>query len=113
MQKKYFYIVAIFIIALICSCGANNDNATDATAAEDAPHPGKKIYTMYCLTCHGYDGSMGANGAHNLKLSELTKEEKILVVKKGRNTMTAFEKVISEDKIEQVVDYISQFKSEE
>jgi cytochrome c6 len=109
-KKSTYFCILLWIVIIIFSCGSES-KSTEETVATETEHPGKKVYNMYCITCHGYDGTMGANGAHNLKLSELTKEEQILVVQKGRNTMTAFEKVISQDKIESVVDYIQQLRS--
>ena len=45
---------------------------------------------------------MGASGAFNLQTSTLSKEERIQVITKGRNLMTAFENLLSPEKIEAI-----------
>ena len=113
MSSKFIYLfLSIFAFVLIIACGSGDTSESDKTAATSAntEHPGKKVYNMYCIVCHGSDGTMGANGAHNLQESTLTLEERLQVITKGRNTMTAFEKVISEEKIKQVAEYIETFR---
>jgi mono/diheme cytochrome c family protein len=104
-------ILAISIVFIV-ACGGGNTESTLANQEDKAvqDHPGKKIYNSYCIVCHGSDGSMGANGAHNLQESILNLEERIVVITNGRNTMTAFEKVISADKIRQVAEYVETFR---
>lgn len=114
MSSKLIYpFLTICAIVLIIACGGGNAPDTNNTevAAANTEHPGKKVYNMYCIVCHGSDGTMGANGAHNLQESTLTLDERLQVITKGRNTMTAFEKVISEEKIKQVAEYIETFRS--
>lgn len=114
MSSKFIYsFLSILAFALIIACGSGDTSESDNTevASSIAEHPGKKVYNMYCIVCHGSDGSMGANGAHNLQESTLTMEERLQVITKGRNTMTAFEKVISEEKIKQVAEYIETFRT--
>ena len=94
---------------MACSGGdkpaANNGESKPVAAAEDKPD-GSKIYKQYCVTCHGLYGDMGASGAFNLTTSTLSKEERIQVITKGRNLMTPFEGLLSEEKIEAVAEYI-------
>jgi mono/diheme cytochrome c family protein len=74
---------------------------------------GKKVYKKYCINCHGYAGDMGAHGAFNLQHSTLSFEEKKMVVLKGRNTMTPFENILSEQEVQEVITYIAQFSKDE
>ncbi len=63
---------------------------------------GKALYKKYCVNCHGIDGSLKINGAVDLRFSSLSLPEKIVVISKGRNVMTAFEKELSPEQIEAV-----------
>lgn len=114
MSSKLIYpVLAICALIFVLACGSGDTSESDngEVAAANTEHPGKKVYNMYCIVCHGSDGTMGANGAHNLQESTLTLDERLQVITKGRNTMTAFEKVISEEKIKQVAEYIETFRS--
>lgn len=110
MKKTlYFSLVASFIIG----CGGASTNQTagetmSATSQEVAEVPkedGEKIYKTYCVTCHGLYGNMGGSGAFDLTKSELSLDERIQVITKGRNVMIAFESLMSEEKIKAVAAY--------
>lgn len=103
------YLIILFVlISFYFACTSNSGNESNETPVDEHTI-GQKIYKKYCINCHGYDGDMGAHGAFNLQHSTLSFEEKRMVVLKGRNTMTAFEKVLSESEIDAVVTYIAQF----
>jgi cytochrome c6 len=55
--------------------------------------------------CHGEDGKLGINGSKDLTKSLLTKEERVLVIKNGRNTMTPFAGILSDNEILAIADY--------
>lgn len=65
----------------------------------------KSAYKMYCSNCHGLDGSLGTNGAINLKNSSLSLEERVLVISKGRGIMTGFETILDESQIQQIAEF--------
>jgi uncharacterized membrane protein SirB2/cytochrome c5 len=71
---------------------------------------GKGIYDLYCQSCHGADGTLGAAGAKNLKISQLTEEQTIAIITKGKNAMAAYSNVLSEDEIMAVATYIKSLK---
>lgn len=73
---------------------------------------GKKLFKLNCSVCHGIDGRLQANGSKDLTLSTLTRAERIVVVSKGRGVMTAFEKILTKEEIEKLVDYTISFKAE-
>lgn len=98
-------------MAVLVACTgpvSDNERGPSDTAADD----GKKIFRTYCVSCHGVQGDLGSNGAFNLVTSTLSFEEKVLVITKGRNAMTAFGKVLSPEQIEAVARYTEQFKSQ-
>lgn len=117
ISRKYLRL-PIAILALtsgtlwLASCSGDREQSAEGSAATPADPlvRGKKIYNRYCIACHGSDGSMGANGAFNLKTTGLSLEEKIHIITNGRNTMTPFAKVLSADEIAAVAAYTEQFK---
>lgn len=64
---------------------------------------GKAVYTAACVSCHGNEGDAMVGGAKNLKVSQLTKEEKIKLVTNGKGLMMAYKNQLSEQDIEAVV----------
>ncbi|MGK0365831.1 MAG: mono/diheme cytochrome c family protein [Saprospiraceae bacterium] len=106
MKKILFFA---FIAAFIIACGGNDTSAkktkkkakTVAVKAVD----GAKIYKTYCVICHGSKGNMGSNGAFNLTTSELSIDERVAVITKGRGVMTPFEGVLKPDEIKAVAEY--------
>ncbi|MEY2949645.1 MAG: c-type cytochrome [Saprospiraceae bacterium] len=110
MKKTlYFSLVATFIIG--CGGATTDQTESDTTntagqeVAEVPKEDGEKIYKTYCVTCHGLYGNMGGSGAFDLTKSELSLDERIQVITKGRNVMIAFESLMSEEKIKAVAAY--------
>lgn len=97
--------LSIFIALLfLAACGSKKQG----TPVLD----GKKLFKLNCSVCHGIDGRLQANGSKDLTLSTLTKAERTIVVRKGRGVMTPFEKVLTKEEIDKVVDYTLSFKTE-
>lgn len=101
-------IIFLALAAFVLACGGSGESSTssagtsgEAVATASKPD-GEKIYKVYCVTCHGLYGDMGASGAHNLKESVLSLEERIAVITNGRNTMAAFESLLEADEIKAV-----------
>lgn len=98
-----------FLTALLFACSGGPDDKKTAPAAQTASvsaPDGAKIYKTYCVTCHGIYGDMGGSGAFDLTTSKLTLEERVKVITKGRNLMTPFEGLLSEEKIKAVAEYV-------
>ena len=75
---------------------------------------GEELYVKHCKLCHGIDGSLELNGAKDLRLSEMSLAERITLIIEGKNAMTPFEKVLSEEQIRKVATYsLTLTKSEE
>jgi len=105
MKKLLFFA---FVAAFIIACGSKDagskkTNKAKTVAAKEVD--GAKVYKTYCVICHGSKGNMGSNGAFNLTTSELSVDERIAVIKKGRGVMTPFEGVLKEDEIKAVAEY--------
>ena len=108
-MKKIIAFVAVAGLAFACGNAASDDNnANDDTVAQAASNEvdGEKIYRQYCVTCHGVNGDMGASGAHDLTVSELTLEERIDVITNGQNAMYSYATRVSPEERWAVVAYI-------
>ncbi len=105
-MRSFIPIFLIGFAALIFACNSQPANPPQNTSTADAPHPGKPLYKQYCVTCHGADGKLGFSGAPDLTASVVGKEEAIVQVTKGKGLMTPFEGIMSEEEIENVVDYV-------
>lgn len=115
-QLLFLLVLGLFVVA----CGGDDKSDSKKVAVKKTkPKPaakkadGEKIYKQYCVTCHGVYGDMGASGAFDLTTTKLTTDEKVAVVTNGRNTMTPFKGLLSDDKIKAVVEYTETLKKEE
>lgn len=108
MTKLFFYLS---VIAAIFSCNAPAENSETETPIISRPILlGEKVYNENCKLCHGKDGSLGLTGATNLKLSQLTKDQRIEVIVKGRNGMASFKGIIDDEQIQAVAEYLESLK---
>ncbi len=108
-MKKLIAFACFAILLIACSSGKQEGSASEKTT--DAKPvakkiDGEKIYRTYCVTCHGIYGDMGGSGAFDLTVTELSLEERIQVITKGRNLMTPFEGLLNEEKIKAVAEYV-------
>lgn len=113
MKKIFFFLC---ICAFIIACGGEAEKSTAGKVAKKAKKAkevvvdGVKIYKTYCVICHGTKGDMGSNGAFNLQTSELSVDERKLVIKNGRGVMTAFKGILKPEEIEAVAEYTMTLK---
>lgn len=66
---------------------------------------GEEIYRVYCVNCHGVDGSLSYSGALDLTRSRLPLEGRKDIIRHGRVTMMGFESVLTEAQIDSVAAY--------
>jgi cytochrome c6 len=69
------------------------------------PAPGQLIFQKNCVRCHGKDGRLGLNGAHDLTKSNLNAFGRTYLVTSGMGKMPAFGKTLTPAQITQVVAY--------
>jgi len=69
------------------------------------PSPGEALFIKHCASCHGRDGRLGLNGAHNLTKSNLNAYGRGYLVLNGLGKMPAFKQKLSPQVIEQIVLY--------
>jgi mono/diheme cytochrome c family protein len=107
----------ISILAFVClsvwACLGEPGSDEAAANGSEKEIDGKEIYEHYCILCHGADGKMAVGGAFDLTETQLSLEERIELIREGRNTMTPFGGLLSEEEIKAVAEYsISRFQSE-
>lgn len=98
---RYFIFLSIILFLVACSSSSEENKKSVKTALS-----GEQVYATYCVACHGADGAMGFSGATNLRNSNLTLEERINIIAKGRKAMNAFKGILSAEEIENVSVYI-------
>ena len=79
--------------------------APPTPALAGPPETGQKLYSVYCARCHGKDGRLGANGAHDLTKSNLNAMGRTYLVTNGMGKMPAFSTEMSAAEIQRVVAY--------
>ena len=115
-SNKVLAFAAVFLIIMSYGLAEMNKKAKtgakiDTSSVADPIAAGKLIYVNKCAQCHGEIGNGGASGAKDLSLSQLTDEEKKLLVRNGKNAMPGFkEDVLSETDVEAVVQYVNTLK---
>ncbi|CAM3548592.1 SirB2 family protein [Pontibacter korlensis] len=70
----------------------------------------KSIYTQLCETCHGADGTKGLGGAANLQVSNLSHNNRVNVIEKGRGLMPAFGSQLTDEEVEALAAYTMTLK---
>jgi len=66
----------------------------------------KGRYKTFCAACHGFDGTLGVNGAKDLSISTLPIEESVAQVYFGKGLMTPFKGLLKDHEIVAVSKYI-------
>lgn len=93
---------ALPVLIALMACGASvPENDMAASGKPD----GTELFNTYCATCHGRKGNMGINGAKDLTVSMLSREEAVAVVTNGRRLMMPYKGTLQPKEIEAVVDH--------
>lgn len=74
------------------------------------PAPGQLLYQKNCQRCHGKDGRLGLNGAHDLTKSNLNVFGRTYLVTNGMGKMPSFQKTLTPAQVAQVVAYSQTLK---
>lgn len=122
MNRLRFFTICIIIgtIAWGQQCSSTDTKSSQSeeeanlTPEERQLALGKRLFKNHCVACHGMDGKMGFNGAKDLTETELTLEERKILIAYGRGSMMAFKSILSADEIEAAARYSMTFnKSDE
>jgi cytochrome c6 len=76
------------------------------------PFSGSNIYSEYCVSCHGGDGRGDVAGVPSFRGGSMmmrSESELIDAIKAGKNLMPAFNGILEEYQIDDVVSYIRTF----
>lgn len=84
------------LLFFLISCSGNN--SSDSVLPEESPEEkGASLFIMHCASCHGEDGKLGASGAKDLSVSNLSDKEIENIINNGKNAMPPM-KVLLENK---------------
>jgi polyvinyl alcohol dehydrogenase (cytochrome) len=87
---------------------ADDGTASSGSGTGSVPDdrsPAARLFRISCAACHGRNGQ-GGTGPSLVGIAErLSREEHLRVVREGRNQMPTFEKALTAEEIEQIVDY--------
>jgi uncharacterized membrane protein SirB2 len=88
------------------------ETVTDANAATyDALAHGKALFVSNCAICHGEDGKKGLSGAKDLTISAMDEAAVEEIIKKGKNAMAPYEKILTQDEISALKAYVMTFRA--
>ena len=93
-------LLSCLVYVLACTTEARSDNS-----GSPGMDQGKAVYTQYCQVCHGPDGKLALNGAKDITQSALSLVERTELVRNGRNLMTPFNGILTEEEIQAVAVY--------
>lgn len=100
-MKKLMFLFAIAAFVFACGGGKGGGNEVSEAALAD----GKETFGKFCVACHGATGNMALNGAKKFGESTLTLDERVAVITNGRNLMTPYKGILTEDQIKNVAAY--------
>ena len=110
-------LAALSVVLILAAYGlaeVNHKKAglgkVDTSNAKSALEAGAAIYQQKnCVSCHGADGKLAANGAKDLSVTVLPYEEQKGIIKNGKNLMPAYTD-LTPDQLDAVVAYVATFK---
>jgi cytochrome c6 len=106
MRKTALLLSALILLLMACS-GGGKKSSPDYVSMN-----GEQVYKMYCVACHGADGTLGFSGASNLKTSAMEMEERIKMITHGKGVMNAFKGILTKEEIDNVAVYIETLRTE-
>jgi cytochrome c6 len=99
---KWMIPLACLCVAVALACG---DGHASAPAEGGPVSKGEELFNTNCTLCHGRKGDLGMNGAKDLTVSVLTREQMIAMVTNGKGAMMPYKNVLTAKQIELVVDH--------
>lgn len=110
-----------FILIAVCFIACTNDTSSKKKANSslakskkvDLSLNGQELFVKHCKLCHGIDGRLQMNGAKDFKVSDMSLENRIVVITEGKNAMTPFKKVLTKAEIKKVAAYTIELTNKE
>lgn len=111
MNKSLALVAIMFIIYAYGISETKSPTFKQESAAEQFSNTGnetlgKEIFETKCALCHGKDGKLGLSGAKDLTVSTSTPEERLEIIRNGKNAMMAYKTILSEEHITAVAAYV-------
>ncbi|TGE21688.1 cytochrome c [Hymenobacter aquaticus] len=108
IRPAFLLCASALLLTVAAACHSTPASAPAETAAPapaPAELPGQALFAQNCAVCHGPDGKLGLNGAHDLTKSNLNATGRVYMVTQGLGKMPSFKDQLSPEQIQQVVDY--------
>ena len=90
----------ITAMVLLACAGEGKSDSGNASVKN-----GKEVYRKYCVLCHGEDGKKEVNGAYDISVSQMTMDDRVELITHGRNLMTPFQGILTDQEIRDVAAY--------
>lgn len=78
-------------MAVLLAGLASVGGCAPSTRTPDGRPDGSKLYQIYCVSCHGFDGSRRTGSATLLESGGRSDSELRLVIERGRGAMPAWQ----------------------
>ncbi len=86
---------------------------TDGKALDyDQMKHGETLYKAYCIQCHGGDGKLMLQKASDLSVTKMDRNQIKEIINNGKNTMPAFNKVLSSEETQAIVTYVETLRKD-
>ncbi|MCS6818896.1 MAG: SirB2 family protein [Chitinophagales bacterium] len=103
-------IVTSYGLAEMSRAQKGKQKVDTAAVGNDPIAVGKKVYSELCVACHGVEGDGMLAGAKNLKISTLSHEEVIHIIRNGKGNMAAYKNLTAEQ-LEAVALYVESLRT--
>jgi cytochrome c6 len=100
----------LLLLGLVACEPGSSSGAAPAEALPEAQtaavaNAGEALFAQNCAVCHGTNGKLGLNGAHDLTKSNLNQNGRVYIVTNGLGKMPSFKGQLTPEQIEQVAAY--------
>lgn len=91
----------ILLVGIICSLFMLScKEAGDEKATDTNNDPGRKVYQIYCTTCHGINGKLKSGNAADLSMSKISSDSIRKVILYGNNKgMGPYKTIIKDEAV--------------
>ncbi len=116
--NKVLAFVAVFLIIMSYGLAEMNKKASkgkaiDTSGVSNPIEAGLLVYKNNgCVNCHGADGKLGGQGAKDLSVTQLSADAQKEIVRNGKATMQGYKDVLTEEQIDQVIQYVATLKQQ-
>lgn len=107
MKKALVFFAVIFGILAIASC-----EQPSMANAETGEADGEKVYTYYCISCHGSVGDRMAGNAPDLSKSLLNDNGiRQMILYGSEKGMAAYQSMIKDEELDALVEHVKSLRN--